>query len=126
MGKIIIKAQQQNVFNKDKSGKSSLAYVLRPVRYSTMTADDIVSYCATNSVVPKAYLSASMVTLTLCIENFIRNGHSVEYPNLGIFFITSEGVSETDAAKAGTDQLTKLNVRFLPCTKLKTSVERVP
>ena len=77
-------------------------------------------------VVPKAYLSASMVTLTLCIENFIRNGHSVEFPNLGIFFITSEGVSETDAAKAGTDQLTKLNVRFLPCTKLKTSVERVP
>lgn len=125
MGKIIIKAQQQNVFNKDKSGQSTLAYVLRPVRYSTMTADDIVSYCATNSVVPKAYLSASMVALAQCIENFLLNGHSVEFPNLGIFFITSEGVSETDAAKAGTDQLTKLNVRFLPCTQLKTSVERV-
>lgn len=125
MGKIVVKAQQQNVFNKDKSGVKSKAYVLRPVRYTTMNSNDIVNYCAANSIVPKAYLSASMVALSQCIENFLLNGHSVEFPNLGIFSLSSKGISEEDANKAGIAQLTKLNVRFLPCTQLKTEVENV-
>lgn len=125
MGKIVVKAQQQTVFNKDKSGVKSNAYVLRPVRYSTMNSNDIVNYCAANSIVPKAYLSASMVALAQCIENFLLNGHSVEFPNLGIFSLSSRGISETDVNKAGIAQLNKLNVRFLPCTQLKTEVENV-
>lgn len=125
MGKIVVKAQQQMVFNKDKSGVKSNAYVLRPVRYTTMNSNDIVNYCAANSIVPKAYLSASMVALAQCIENFLLNGHSVEFPNLGIFSLSSRGISETDVNKAGIAQLNKLNVRFLPCTQLKTQVENV-
>ena len=125
MGKIVVKAQQQMVFNKDKSGVKSNAYVLRPVRYTTMNSNDIVNYCAANSIVPKAYLSASMVALAQCIENFLLNGHSVEFPNLGIFSLSSRGISETDVNKAGIAQLNKLNVRFLPCTQLKTEVENV-
>lgn len=125
MGKIVVKAQQQMVFNKDKSGVKSNAYVLRPVRYTTMNSNDIVNYCAANSIVPKAYLSASMVALAQCIENFLLNGHSVEFPNLGIFSLSSRGISEIDVNKAGIAQLNKLNVRFLPCTQLKTEVENV-
>lgn len=125
MGKIVVKAQQQNVFNKDKSGTTTSAYVLRPVRYTTMTSNDIVNYCAANSIVPKAYLSASMVALSQCIENFLLNGHSVEFPNLGIFSLSSRGISESDVNKVGVAQLAKLNVRFLPCTQLKTEVENV-
>ncbi len=125
MGKIVVKAQQQTVFNKDKSGVKSYAYVLCPVRYTTMNSNDIINYCAANSIVPKAYLSASMVALSQCIENFLLNGHSVEFPNLGIFSLSSSGISETDVNKAGIVQLNKLNVRFLPCTQLKTEVENV-
>ena len=125
MGKIVVKAQQQTVFNKDKSGVKSYAYVLRPVRYTTMNSNDIINYCAANSIVPKAYLSASMVALSQCIENFLLNGHSVEFPNLGIFSLSSSGISETDVNKAGIVQLNKLNVRFLPCIQLKTEVENV-
>ena len=125
MGKIVVKAQQQTVFNKDKSGVKGNAYVLRPVRYSTMNSNDIINYCAANSIVPKAYLSASMVALAQCIENFLLNGHSVEFPSLGIFSLSSRGISETDVNKAGIAQLNKLGVRFLPCTQLKTEVENV-
>ena len=125
MGKILVKAQQQTVFNKDKSGRKSLAYVLRPVRYSTMRANDIVNYCATNSIVPKAYVHAAMIALSQCVENFLLNGHSVEFPNLGIFSLSSRGVTEADAEKAGVDQLIKLRVRFLPCTELKNLVDKV-
>ena len=125
MGKILVKAQQQTVFNKDKSGEKSLAYVLRPVRYTTMRANDIVNYCATNSIVPKAYVHAAMIALAQCVENFLLNGHSVEFPNLGIFSLASQGITEADAGKAGVNQLIKLRVRFLPCTELKTLVDKV-
>ena len=125
MGKIVVKAQQQNVFNKDKSGEVSKAYVLRPIRYSTMSSNDILDYCVKNSLVPQAYLSASMVALAECIENFLLNGHSVEFPNLGIFSLSSLGISESDLKKTGVDQLHKLRVRFLPCRQLRTVIERV-
>lgn len=125
MSKILVKAQQQPVFNLNGSGTTGMAYVLRPVRYTTMNAEDIVNYCVANSVVPKAYLSASMVAFAQCIENFLLNGHSVEFPNLGIFSLTSKGISEADIDKVGIEQLHKLNVRFLPCTQLKADVEAV-
>lgn len=125
MGKIVVKAQQQNVFNKDKSGEVSKAYVLRPIRYSTMNSNDILDYCVKNSIVPKAYISASMVALSQCIENFLLNGHSVEFPNLGIFSLSSLGISESDLKKTGVAQLHKLRVRFLPCRQLRTVIERV-
>ena len=125
MSKILVKAQQQPVYNLNGTGTTGLAYVLRPVRYTTMNANDIVNYCVANSVVPKAYLSASMVALAQCIENFLLNGHSVEFPNLGIFSLTSSGISEADINKVGMEQLHKLNVRFLPCTELKAEVEAV-
>ncbi len=125
MSKILVKAQQQNVYNLNGSGTTGLAYVLRPVRYTTMNAEDILNYCVANSVVPKAYLSASMVALAQCIENFLLNGHSVEFPNLGIFSLTSSGISEADINKVGMEQIHKLNVRFLPCPQLKAEVEAV-
>ena len=125
MSKILVKAQQQNVYNLNGSGTTGLAYVLRPVRYTTMNAEDIINYCVANSVVPKAYLSAAMVAIAQCIENFLLNGHSVEFPNLGIFSLTSSGISEADINKVGMEQLHKLNVRFLPCPQLKAEVEAV-
>ncbi|MDO4218338.1 MAG: hypothetical protein Q4D03_09305 [Bacteroidales bacterium] len=123
MGKIVVKAQQQNVFNKDNSGTITPAYILRPIRYTTMGSDEIIDYCAANSVVPKAYISATVVALAQCIENFLLNGHSVEFPNLGIFSIKTRGTSESDPDKAGLNQLDKVVVNFLPCMRLKNEVE---
>ena len=125
MCKILVKAQQQPVFNLNGSGTTGLAYVLRPVRYTTMGSADIINYCVANSIVPKTYLSAAMIAFSQCIHNFLLNGHSVEFPNLGIFSLTSSGISEADINKVGMEQLHKLNVRFLPCTELKAEVEAV-
>ena len=125
MSKILVKAQQQNVYNLNGSGTTGLAYVLRPVRYTTMNAEDIINYCVANSIVPKAYLSAAMIAFAQCIENFLLNGHSVEFPNLGIFSLTSSGISEADINKVGMEQIHKLNVRFLPSSQLKAEVEAV-
>lgn len=120
-----MKAVQQQVFNLNKSGEKSMAYVLRPTRYSTIDAKQIVEYCVQNSMVPKAYISGAMVALAQCITNFLLNGHHVVFPDLGTFSLTSTGYAEGDVDKAGLDQLKKLNVRFLPCKDLKTLVDNV-
>ena len=125
MGKIFMKAVQQQVYNLNSSGGKSLAYVLRPSRYSTIDSKQIVEYCAANSMVPKAYVNATMTALAQCITNFLLNGHSVAFPNLGTFSLTSTGYAENDVFKAGLVQLRKLNVRFLPCTDLKSQAEKV-
>ena len=52
-------------------------------------------------------------------------GSGVEFPGLGIFSLTSNGISESDVNKAGVEQVNKLRVRFLPCTSLKDKVESV-
>lgn len=120
-----MKAVQQQVFNLNKSGEKSMAYVLRPTRYSTIDAKLIVEYCTQNSMVPKAYISGAMVALSQCITNFLLNGHHVVFPDLGTFSLTSTGYAEGDVDKAGLDQLKKLNVRFLPCKDLKILVDNV-
>ena len=125
MGKIVVKAQQQNVYNIDGNGTTGKAYVLRPVRYSTMRQNDIVDYCMKNSLVPKAYISAAVVAFTQCIENFLLNGHSVELPGLGIFFLTSNGITTTEMSECGLGQMDCLKVRFNPSTDLKAALEKV-
>ena len=120
-----MKAVQQQVFNLNKSGEKSMAYVLRPTRYSTIDEKQIVEYCAQNSMVPKAYISGAMIALAQCFTNFLLNGHHVVFPGLGIFSLTSTGYAEGDVDKAGLGQLKKLNVRFLPCKELKALVENV-
>jgi len=125
MGKIVVKAQQQSIYNIDGKGTKANGYVLRPVRYSTMRQSDIVNYCMNNSLVPKAYISAAVVAFTQCIENFLLNGHSVELPGLGIFYLTSNGFTATEAEKCGVNQVESLRVRFTPSTALKASVAAV-
>ena len=123
MARIVVKAQQQAIHTNNRGVEQ--AHVLRPIRYSTMKSDDIVEYCSSISMVPKAYIQASVVALSQCIEFFMLNGHSVEFPGLGIFSLTSNGISESDVNKAGVEQLNKLRIRFLPCTSLKDKVEAV-
>ena len=123
MAKILVKAQQQAIHTNNRGVEQ--AYVLRPIRYSTMKSDDIVEYCTSISMVPKAYVHAAVVALSQCIEFFMLNGHSVEFPGLGIFSLTSNGISESDVNKAGVEQVNKLRARFLPCTSLKDKVESV-
>lgn len=123
MGTINVRALQQTVFNKNKSGVKSQSYVLHNVRYSTIRSAEIVEYCASNSIIPKAYLSPAVMAITQCIENFLLNGHSIELPGLGIFSLYSRCVSEDDLDKVGVEQCTKLAIRFRPCPALKRKVE---
>ena len=125
MGKILLTAKEQNIFNVGGSQKISKGFVLRPVRYTTMSSKDILEYCTQNSMVPPAYVSASMHALTQSIRNFLLNGHSVEFPNLGTFRITCESTATDNLEAAGIRQLVDFKIRFLPSTDLKEDLAKI-
>ena len=125
MGKILLAAKEQNIYNVGGSHEISKGFVLRPVRYTTMSSKDILEYCSQNSMVPPAYVAATMHALTQSIRNFLLNGHSVEFPNLGTFRITCESVSTTDSEEAGIKQLVDFKIRFLPSLDLKNDLKKV-
>ena len=125
MGKIKLKAQEQNMFNLGGKQMTSKGYILRPVRYNTMRSKDVVEQCVKSSMVPKAYVNATMIALSDCIINYLFNGHSVEFPNLGIFYLTCESTSTTESEEAGLQQFADFRIRFRPCKELKTELEKV-
>lgn len=125
MGKIRIKAQEQNMFNVGGNKTITKGYVLRPMRYNTMFGKEIVEQCARTSMVPKAYVNATMTALSDCIINYLFNGHSVEFPNLGIFYLTCESSSTSDSDSAGLQQFVDFKIRFLPCKDLKMELKKV-
>lgn len=116
---VLIKAQQQNVFNKDKNGTVVPAFVLRPVHHSTMSETDILKSCVRNSSVPIAFLHASFAAIVQAIQNYLFEGHNVTIAGLGIFSLGVKGVSEVDASKAGGKQLVKLTINFRPGEELR-------
>lgn len=125
MGKIMLKAQEQNMFNVGGTQTKTKGYVLRPLRYSTMRSKDIVEQCVRTSMVPKAYVNATMTALSDCIINHLFNGHSVEFPNLGISYLTCESTSTTESEEAGLQQFADFRIRFRPCKELKIELQKV-
>ena len=125
MGKIKMKAQEQNMFNVGGNKSITKGYVLRPMRYNTMSGKEIVEQCTRTSMVPKAYVNATMTALSDCIINYLFNGHSVEFPNLGIFYLTCESTSTAETDEAGLQQFADFKIRFLPCKDLKMELKKV-
>ena len=124
MSKILVKSIEQNI-NYLNSGEVKSGYLLRPVRYSTINAEDLIDSIANNSYVPKAFVSASLYGIMDSIENFLLNGHSIALPNLGIFSLSCESNVAKTPADAGLSQFKKININFRPSTSLREKLDTV-
>ena len=124
MSKILVKSVEQNI-NYLQSGEVKSGYMLRPVRYSTIDAEDLINTISNNSYVPKSFVSASLYGIVEAIENYLLNGHSIELPNLGIFSLSCESTVAKTAQEAGIDQFKKLHIKFRPSTSLKEKLDMV-
>lgn len=120
---VLVKSQQQNVFNKDKNGTVAPAFVLRPVHYSTISEKGIIKSCNRNSNVSEAHLQAAFSAIALAFKNYLFDGHNVTIAGVGIFSLGVKGVSEVDSSKAGSKQLARLTIRFRPCIELREMLD---
>ena len=124
MSKILVKSVEQNV-NYLSSGEVKSGYLLRPVRYSTINAEDLIDSIANNSYVPKAFVSASFYGLENAIINLLLNGHSISMPNLGVLSISCESNVAKTPVDAGLSQFKKMNIKFRPSTSLREKLDTV-
>ena len=124
MSKIVVKSVEQNV-NYLKDGEVKSGYLLRPVRYSTIEADELINTISGNSYVPRAFVSATLYGITDAIENYLLNGHSIALPNLGILSLSCESSVAKTPAEAGVNQFKKLNINFRPSVTLKDKLDVV-
>ena len=124
MSKILVKSVEQNI-NYLQSGEVKSGYLLRPVRYTTIDAEDLVNSIASTSYVPKAFVSASLYGIVDSIENLLLNGHSISLPNLGILSLSCESNVAKTPADAGLSQFKKLNINFRPSTSLREKLDVV-
>ena len=124
MSKILVKSVEQNV-NYLQSGEVKSGYLLRPVRYTTIDAEDLINTIASTSYVPKSFVSASLYGIVDSIENLLLNGHSISLPNLGILSLSCESSVAKTPADAGLSQFKKLNINFRPATELREKLNTV-
>ena len=124
MSKIVLKSIEQNI-NYLNSGEVKSGYMLRPVRYSTIEAEDLINTISNNSYVPKSFVSASLYGIVDSIENLLLNGHSISLPNLGILSLSCESTVAKTPADAGLSQFKKLNINFRPSTELREKLNVV-
>ena len=124
MSKILVKSVEQNI-NYLKDGEVKSGYLLRPVRYSTIDAEDLINTIANNSYVPKAFVSSALYGIVDAIENFLMNGHSISLPNLGILSLSCESNVAPTPSDAGLSQFKRLNINFRPSVELREKLDTV-
>lgn len=113
MSTIIIKKNLQRV-GYAKADK----YITSPVRYSTISTDDLLKYASSNSGIPKAQMMAAFYAISQQVEQFILNGHTLQIGDLGYFFLSAKTKATDVETEAGVDAVEKLSLKFRQSKKM--------
>ena len=121
-----------------KKGKLNVTYAAKRIgilggtylcgnadRYSTIDYNSIVQYASKAAHVPESSITMAMEALYDALSYFVLNGHSVQIPNLGTFYLTVKCKSEDtveDFVENFSQNLKSVNIRFLPCTDIKEAI----
>lgn len=97
----------------------------RAVRYSTIPYSSIISYAAQAASVPEANIEISMEALFDALNYFVMNGHSVQIPHLGTFYlkvrVKSTATKEEFVANFSKN-FRQISIGFLPDPELKAMI----
>lgn len=97
----------------------AMKYVTTAVRYSTITAEDLIKYASENSGIPKAQMASAFYALNQQIEQFILNGHALSLGNLGSLYLSTQAKATDDQKDAGADAVVRLSVKFRQSKRLR-------
>lgn len=102
-------------------------YMIRAIRYSTISGDELVDAASRNSQVNKGVLRSATNAVLNEFHNFLMNGHSVELPGIGYFrFSFSAKAPETLAEpKENGVQITRKRVLYRPNVTLMTKLNAI-
>ncbi|MCR4834961.1 MAG: hypothetical protein K5899_01045 [Bacteroidaceae bacterium] len=120
MGAIKVRGKMQRVavINSNKA-------IAKPVRYSTVKQDELVSYAAGSSHIPESQLLACTLAMREAISYFVLNGHHVNLGKFGILGMRSKVGAAMDAAMASADLVRRVTIGYLPSTEVKQLIANV-
>lgn len=99
-------------------------YYPQKLTYSNIGPNDVVDYAVQNSNIERSVIEQAMIGLEEAINNFLLNGHNIQFWPLGSFFttITSRGASDPKEFKPSL--IRKLRINFTPSPQLKKKCTR--
>lgn len=102
-------------------------YMIRAIRYSTISGEELVDAASRNSQVNKGVLRSATNAVLNEFHNFLMNGHSVELPGIGYFrFSFNAKAPETLAElKENGVQITQKRVLYRPNVTLMTKLNAI-
>lgn len=94
-------------------------YITSPVRYSTISSEDLIKYACENSGIPKAQMAAAFYAINQQIEQFVLNGHGLELGTLGTFYLSARTKATDTEEEAGANAVIRLGVKFRQSKRMK-------
>lgn len=97
----------------------------RAVRYSTVKADELVSYASGSAHIPESQLIACTLAIREAISYFVLNGHHVNLGKFGIFGVRSKQKSAFDSEEVNANLVSKMGLSFTPSVELKNLIQSI-
>lgn len=118
--RVRVKAVQQKISNYDGNGGDAVAYVIHPIRYSTIKAEEIIDACVELQSVPRAHVASALTGLVEIIIQKLAAGHSVQLPGLGTFSLSLKAKAVIDEkAIDAQKQFEKVSINFRSSPRIK-------
>lgn len=120
MGSIKVRGKMQRIAILDDN-----RVVGRAVRYSTVKADEVVTYAANSSHVPESTLRACTLAMREAIAYFVLNGHHVNLGKFGILGVRTSQKSANDQEQVNAALVKRMTVAFTPSVEIKNAIAQL-
>lgn len=97
----------------------------RAVRYSTVKADEVVTYAANSSHVPESTLRACTLAMREAVAYFVLNGHHVNLGKFGILGVRTSQKSANDLEQVNAGLVKRMTVAFTPSVEIKNAIAQL-
>jgi hypothetical protein len=99
--------------------------VAKPVRYSTVKKDELVSYAAGSSHIPESQLLACTLAIKEAIAYFVLNGHHVNLGKFGILGLRGKAGSAMDPEFVSADLVKRITIGYHPSVEIKEMISNL-
>lgn len=94
------------------------------VTYSNIGERDIIDYAVQNSNIERSVLEQAMIGLEEAINNFLTNGHNIQFWPLGSFFTAIRSKGSNTEKEVTAAKIKSLRIGFVASPQLKAEAQR--
>ena len=97
----------------------------RAVRYSTIKAEELISYASQSSHIPESNLRACTLAMKEAISYFVLNGHHVNLGKFGILGVRSKQKLASDYEQISSKLVHHVTIGYTPSVEIKQAIDSI-